>query len=231
MSSPTADHAYHPLTSRGGADRQLQELWRWKAHSRLIKRLRWALPAAMAGLLAILLGWAAFDTLIEPLGLAGPSADTSIRMMNPRFYGRDQGGKAFSVAAVSAMRDNNQFQRIYVEKPMLILGAAPGPETKVSADKGVYHEDTRMLILDGDVHVHDSQGNDFLTSHAVINTVTDDVDGPAPVAGHGPLGRIASSSYAVHDGGAQILFNGRVVARIEQGGAPQSPAVALKGPR
>jgi lipopolysaccharide export system protein LptC len=231
MSSPTADHPYHPAFARD-AERRLQELGRWREHSRLIKRLRWALPSVMAALLAILLGWAAFNILIQPMGFgAGTSAGTSIRMINPRFYGRDHGGKAFSVAAAFAVRDNNQFQRIYVERPFLILGAAPGPETKVSADKGVYREDTRILTLDGNVHVHDSQGNDFLTSHAVINTVTDDIDGPTPVAGHGPLGRIASSSYAVHNGGAQILFNGKVVARIEQGGAPKPPAIALKGPR
>jgi LPS export ABC transporter protein LptC len=185
----------------------------------------------MAALLAVLLGWAAFTTLIEPAGFGRPSSSTAIRMINPRFYGRDHGGKAFSVAAAFAVRDNNQFQRIYVEQPVLVLGAAPGPETRVSADKGVYHEDTRILTLDGHVHVHDRQGNDFLTAQAVVDTVTDDIDGPTPVAGHGPLGRIASQSYAVHNGGAQILFNGRVVARIEQGGAAAAPAFALKGPR
>jgi lipopolysaccharide export system protein LptC len=231
MSSPTAEHPYHPAAFGSDAERRLQELRRWQGHSRWIKRLRWQLPAAMAGLLAVLLGWAAFNTLIQPLVIGGPNSGTSIRMINPRFYGRDQGGKAFSVAAVSAVRDNNQFQRIYVEKPLLILGAAPGPQTNVSADKGVYREDTRILSLDGHVHVHDSQGNDFLTSSAVIDTASDDVEGSSPVAGHGPLGRIASSSYAVHNGGAQILFSGRVVARIEQASAPQPAAGALKGPR
>lgn len=231
MSSPTAEHPYHPDFAQS-VDRRFQALERWRRHSRLVKRLRWALPGFVAALLALLLGWAAFNTLIQPMGFgAAPNSATSIRMINPRFYGRDHGGKAFSVAAAFAVRDNNQFQRIYVEKPMLVLGAAPGPETKVSADKGVYREDTRMLTLDGNVHVHDSQGNDFLTSHALINTITDDIEGPTPVAGHGPLGRIASASYAVHNGGAQILFSGRVAARIEQGGAAKPPDFALKGPR
>jgi lipopolysaccharide export system protein LptC len=231
MSSPTAEHPYHPAFAQS-VEGRLEALELWRRRSRLIKRLRWGLPLAMAALLALLLGWAAFNTLIQPMGFGtAPNSATSIRMINPRFYGRDHGGKAFSVAAAFAVRDNNQFQRIYVEKPMLVLGALPGPATQVSADKGVYREDTRMLTLDGNVHVHDSQGNDFLTSHAVIDTKTDDIEGPVPVAGHGPLGRIASASYAVHNGGAQILFSGKVVARIEQSGAAKPPAIALKGPR
>ena len=230
MSSPTAEHPYHPEFAPD-FDRRLQELARWRRHSRLIKQLRWVLPLTMAGLVAALLGWTTFNTLLEPMGFVSPNSGASIRMINPRFFGRDHGGKAFSVQAAFAVRDNNQFQRIYVEKPMLMLGAAPGPETRVSADKGVYREDTRILTLDGAVHVHDSQGNDFLTSHSVINTLTDDIEGPTPVAGHGPLGRIASASYAVHNGGAQILFSGKVVARIEQSGAAKPPDIALKGPR
>jgi lipopolysaccharide export system protein LptC len=235
MSSPTAEHAYHPALLGHDVQRRLHELKRWRTHSRRIRWLRALLPLVIALLLAALLGWAGYNALIAPLSLGARSAGMSIRMINPKFFGRDQGGRPFNVSAASAVRDDNQFQRIYVEKPVLVLGAAPAVRTRVTADKGVYREDTKILTLDSNVHLHDSQGNDFVTSHAVINTVTDDVDGAAaPVAGHGPLGRIASSSYAVRNGGAQVFFMGKVVARIEQGGSPPSPAppaFALKGPR
>ena len=69
MSSPTAEHPYHPAFDRD-IERRLRELRRWRGHSSQIKRLRWGLPVAMAALLAVLLGWAAFTTLIEPAGLA-----------------------------------------------------------------------------------------------------------------------------------------------------------------
>jgi lipopolysaccharide export system protein LptC len=231
MSSPTAEHPYHPAVFGDDRQRRVQNLHHWRRHSRRIRLLRRLLPAAMALILAVVLGWAAFNAWITPMTAGGPNSGTSIRMINPRFYGRDQGGKPFSVTAKSAVRDNNQFQRIYVEAPELVMGAAPGPRTTVSAGKGVYREDTRILTLDSDVHVHDTQGNDFLTSHAEINTLTDDLEGQAPIAGHGPMGRIASSSYAVHNGGAQILFTGHVVARIEQGAPPPPKVLALKGPR
>ncbi len=234
MSSPTAEHAYNPALLGHDAQRQLRELERWRGHSRLIRLLRGLLPMGIALLLAALLGWAGYSALIAPLSIGGRSG-MSLRMINPRFYGRDQGGRPVNVSAASAVRDDYQFQRIYVEQPVLILGEAPGVRTRVTADKGVYREDEKMLTLDNNVHVHDSQGNDFLTSHAVVNTVTDDVDGAAsPITGHGPLGRIAASSYAVRNGGAQVFFNGKVVARIEQGGSSKPPAQSaftLKGPQ
>jgi lipopolysaccharide export system protein LptC len=236
MSSPTAEHVYRANPFGADMQRRLHELERWRRHSRRIKLLRRLLPSAVVALLAIMLGWAAYSTLIAPLTVGPHGAGTAIRMINPRFFGRDQGGRPFFVSATSAVRDNNQFQQIYVENPVLVLGAAPAPQTRVTADKGVYREDTKILTLDGNVHVHDTQGNDFLTAHADVNTVTDDVQGPSPVTGHGPLGRIAALSYAVRSGGAQVFFNGKVVARIEQSHAPTpapapAPDLALRGPR
>ncbi len=234
MSSPTAEHAYRPVAPADDGSRRLQDLLGWQEHSRLIQRLRLILPAAILGLLALLLGWAGFNSLIAPSSVGGAGTGTSIRMVNPRFFGRDQGGRPISVSASSAVRDNNQFQRIFVEKPVLVIGAAPSNQTTVSAGRGVYREDTRILTLDDKVHVRDSQGNDFLTSHAEINTLTDDVQGPARIAGHGPMGRITSATFSTRNGGAQIIFSGGVAAQIEQGGSlrPTRPAgVVLRGPR
>lgn len=234
MSSPTAEHAYNPAVFKRDAARRLQALGRWRTHSRRIAQLRVALPAAIVALLVLLVGWAAFKALMAPMGLGGRAGAESIRMVNPRFFGRDQGGKPFSVTASSAVRDNVQFQRIYVEKPVLVIGASPSIQTVVSAGKGVYREDTRILTLDDNVHVHDSQGNDFISAHAVVNAATDQIDSPERVVGHGPIGRITSASFSARDGGAHIYFNGGVVGRIEQGGARRSAppaAVAMRGPR
>jgi lipopolysaccharide export system protein LptC len=227
MSSPTADHALGPPgLAAGDLQRRLNNLKRWRRHSALIHFLRRALPALIGLFVLILLAWAGFTTLALRLYGTGQTSGLSIRMVNPKFFGRDGSGKPFSLSAAGAIRDDNQFQRIYLDAPAVLLGAGPADQTKVTAKKGVYREDTRILVLDGDVHARDANGNQFLSQHAVVDTLTKDVDGDSHIDGQGPLGRIASSSYAVRDGGAHVFFRGQVKAHIEQHVAGQPTASA-----
>jgi lipopolysaccharide export system protein LptC len=239
MSSPTADQAFGSQ-ALAGADlqRRLRNLKRWRRHSALIHVLRRALPTMIVLFLLILLGWAGFNTLALRLNGAGQTSGMSIRMVNPKFFGRDNAGKPFTLSAAAAVRDDNQFQRIYLDAPGVILGDGPADQTRLTAKKGVYREDTRILVLDGDVHVLDANRNEFVSQHALVDTLTKDVDGDSHIDGHGPLGRIASSSYAVRDGGAHVYFRGQVKAHLEQHAAGQqaasaagASAVPLKGSR
>lgn len=228
MSSPTADHAYHPAVygAAASAERRQRHLERWRQHSRLIRRLRRVLPAAIVVLLVGLLGWAGVNTLLLRMSAGSQVANMGIRMVNPRFLGRDQGGRPFFVGAAQAVRDAKQPQMIYLDRPVATLGARPDSQTHADADHGVYREDTRILTLDGHVHLHDVV-NDFTSPRAVVNIATNDVDGPAPVRGHGGFGTIASNAYAVRGNGDHVFFNGRVSAHIIQGSAAAAP----KGPR
>ncbi len=231
MSSRTAEHAYQPLLDGLSLDKRLAEMQRWRKRSRLIHLARWLLPAVMIAGLAVLSGWAAVKALASLNGARDASA-LAIRMVKPQFLGRTQQDKPFFLAADTAVRDNGQSQLIYLERPVVVVGDQPRDQTKVTADKGVYRENTRILILDGHVHMTDGAGNDFLSPHAVVDTLTNDVDGPAHVDGHGPLGRISSDSYAVRNGGERVLFTGKVSAHIEQHPAAAPAAkVNLRGPR
>ena len=231
MSSPTAEHVYRPPMLDGEAlHRRLGELARWRRHSAFIRALRAALPLAIGLLMLVLTGWAVVNTLGLRNNAARPSG-MAIRMVNPKFFGRDGAGRPFVLSAASAVRDNSQFQLIYLDQPAVVLGAQPTNQTRVNAKKGVYREDTRILVLDGDVHLRDSQGYDFISPHAVVDTLTNDVDGQAHVDGQGPFGRISSSAYSARHNGAEIYFTGRVSAHIVQHSTPAPATDNLRGPR
>jgi lipopolysaccharide export system protein LptC len=227
MFSPTAEHAYQPAAPTLDAQRRQRDLARWRRHSRFIGWLRRVLPALILAPLLGLLAWAGINTVLLRASTGSQAANMAIRMVNPRFLGRDQGGRPFFLGAASAERDANQPQQIYLDRPVATLGARAAGQTHAEADKGVYREDTRILTLDSHVRLHDAN-NDFLSAHAVVNTATSDVDGPAHIDGHGGFGHISANSYAVRDQGDHVYFNGRVSAHIIQGG---SAAGASKGPR
>jgi lipopolysaccharide export system protein LptC len=227
MSSPTVDHAYHPAIIGLDLQRRAQVLARWRRHSRLVRTLRVLLPAMTVGLTVLIAAWAGIDTILLRLSAAHRTSNMAIRMVNPKFLGRDQGGRPFVLGAALAVRDAKTPQMIYLNKPAAVLGSIPSNRTEANANRGVYREDTKILILDDDVHLRNAT-NDFVTSHAVVNTSTNDVDGQAHIDGAGAFGRIASDAYSVRNNGAHVYFNGHVRAHIIQGGAGGD---ALKGPR
>lgn len=217
MSSPTADLG-RPLPGTAEADiqRRRRLLNQWKRRSALVHLMRKVLPAACLGMLAVLGAWTAMNTLGRGFG-AKIGGGFSIRMLHPQFQGRNDAGKPFVLVADSALRDEGDAGRTDLDKPVFTLGPGGQDKTVVRSKTGVYHEDTRMLDLHGDVHMDDAKGNHFITEHALIDTQKDDVTGETHIDGYGPLGRIASSSYAVRNGGAYMRFEGRVKSRIEHG--------------
>ncbi|HUO22412.1 MAG TPA: LPS export ABC transporter periplasmic protein LptC [Caulobacteraceae bacterium] len=231
MSSPTAEHAYKPDFFGVDPGRRAANLQRWRAHSARVRLLRKVLPTLMVLLALVVGGWAGINTLLLRLTASNRTSNMAIRMVNPKFLGRDQGGRPFVLSAALAVRDSKTPQMIYLDRPSAVLGATPADQTAAVAGRGVYREDTRVLVLDDHVHLH-SATNDFVSSHAVANTLTDDVDGDAHIDGSGAFGRISADGYAVRNNGEHVYFNGHVRAHIMQGGSASAPAEsALKGPR
>jgi lipopolysaccharide export system protein LptC len=225
MSSPTADPAsrFHaavpPSLTVEDIQRRRRLLEQWRRHSNLIHTLRRLLPMLCVIMLLALGGWAVVSTLFWRLGAASQSGNLVIRMLKPNFQGRDEKGQPYLLSADSAVRDDKDAALITMEAPVFTLGSA-AEQTHVRAKHGVYREDTRILNLTGDVHLDDGEGYHFVTEHAVIDTQKNNVDGELHIDGHGPLGRIAASSYAVRDGGAHVYFTGQVKARIDNHRAP-----------
>lgn len=235
MSSPTADlrrsdlpgHDVPGLAAEDIERRRLL-LQQWRRHSALIRLLRKLLPALCLVIVVALAAWATMSTLLWRSDAGKARSNSEIRMLKPNFQGRTEAGKPYLVTAASAFRDNADSAKVTLERPVLMLGAG-GPEwTKVTAGTGVYREDTHMLDLRGQVTLDDYRGNHMVTEHALVDTQKSNVQGDTAISGHGPLGAIAASSYALEDGGAHVRFVGRVKSRLEHAArlAPSAAASA-----
>jgi lipopolysaccharide export system protein LptC len=214
MADDTFPRALTPEPLASARVREAMEQWRRR--SRLIRFLRQALPAAIAALGLVLVGWVSLKSLLANLPDL-VSGGAVIRMTNPRFYGQDSHGRAFVLGGKDAARDNRGRDLISMSMPVLSLSTGPGKTMSVSATHGVYDQVTRRVGLAGTVHIVDSgSGWVFDTSRAGIDTRTGVVWGPAPVHGRGPLGETSASSYAIVDNGAKVTFTGNVRSHIVQ---------------
>jgi hypothetical protein len=198
---------------------------RWRRRSRVIYFWRGALPALM---LLISAGVLAMVVISMVFGVHGPSSqDQEIRMLSPKFFGRDQSGRPYTVTAVDAVRDPVHPERIALNQPHMVLQSLNGdPPTTVYSATGLYNETTHLLALDGQVHLDDGKGDLFISEHALVDTDAGTVDGRSPVTGTGPMGTTSSNAYMIKDRGKDILFVGNVKSHILNQSATPAPAPA-----
>jgi len=185
---------------------------RWRRRSRMIRRLRILLPGAIALILLTMGGFVVHATVMG--GRATPAEDDEpIQLVNPRFVGRDDKGRAFVLTAKVAVRDEGDYQRVVLEKPTLILDEEGANPTRITAKSGVYREDRRVLNLDGGVKMNGANAN-FDTASSIFNTATGELEGQGQISGVGSLGEITAKSYGVYDKGERLVFKGGVRGQI-----------------
>ncbi|MCG9915531.1 MAG: LPS export ABC transporter periplasmic protein LptC [Phenylobacterium sp.] len=194
-----------------------QAMGRWHRRSRLIRRLRVILPAMIGVIVIGLAGVIIYNSLAG--GPAVPEeSDAPIRLVNPRFMGRDADGRSFVITANSAVRDQVDYQRVMLDRPAMVVDGEGLSPMRLSAQSGVFHEGSGMLQLQGDVSLND-QNATFDTGSAVFDTATGVLEGEGLITGAGPLGEIRAKSYGVYDKGERMVFRGGVSGTI----TPKAP--------
>jgi len=190
------------------------EVLRWRRRSRLVRLLRILLPGAIGLILAGLAGAVAYNALttdpVQPRDAAGP-----IRLVNPRFVGRDDKGRAFVITAVSATRDSKEYQRVLLDHPALVIDEEGPDPIRVVAREGVYHEGDYKLDLHGGVRLVGAKAA-FDTAASLFDTKTGEVLGSGPIQGSGSLGEIQAKSYAITGKGERMVFSGGVHTRLDR---------------
>jgi lipopolysaccharide export system protein LptC len=180
----------------------------------MIHLMRWLLPVVIAALMG-LLGAFVVGQAVKSAAARPKETPTQIRMVNPHFIGRDDQGQAFNLAARQAARDDADMQRVILVSPVLVLDV-DGPRRKtLTADNGVYDENTRLLRLKGHVRVDDSAASTLATNEAVVDTKAGTVSGVSGISGAGPQGSIQAGSYTASQKGGTVILRGGVHARLE----------------
>ena len=186
---------------------------RWRRRSRLIRALRILLPAVIVMIFAGLAGSVVWSTFRAQPQQAG-AKDETIRLVKPRFVGRDDKGRAFVLTADSAVRDRLDYQRVILQKPALILDEGGPDQLRINGADGVFQENNGKLQLNGGVHLQDAK-NAFDTASSLFDTKSGEVVGSGPIQGSGGLGEIRAESYAVQGKGERMVFKGGVKTRLE----------------
>ena len=186
---------------------------RWRRRSRVIAGLRIVFPGLILLILIGLgasVGWNTLTSQRTPPG----SASDPIRLVNPHFVGRDTRGRPFVLTSVSATRDPQEYSKVYLDKPTLVLDQDGADPLHIVGGAGVFHEDTGKLEVSHGVRISGARGA-FDTAQSVYDIKSGELVGSGPIQGLGSLGEIQAKSYGIYDKGALMVFDGSVHTRLQ----------------
>jgi lipopolysaccharide export system protein LptC len=186
-----------------------------RVHSVVVRVLRVVLPLTMV---ATVLGLVTLVTLhaVRRVDAIQNDASTPIEMINPHFFGRDSKGRPYTLSARQAARDPRSFQRVLLNYPAVTLDANGANPSRVTADTGVYHEESRLLYLKGHIVADNAKSSHFATDRAVVDTRTGAVTSPSALSSRTSAGDVQSKGFDVFDKGDRVVFKGGVHARLNQ---------------
>ena len=183
-----------------------------RRHSRVVRRLRIALPATGA---LLILGLAAATSVGLPDGvdltLARLSVTkNSIIMESPRLTGFDADGRQYSLSADRAIQALANPDAVRLEDISAHV-TVPGQGTAtITADAGDYDNSQSTLQVEGSIAIDSSQGYALRMQDADIDFGAGTMTSQSPVSVQYENSRTTGQSIAVTQGGDRILVEGGV---------------------
>lgn len=185
-------------------------------HSRRVRRLRVALPAAGLVLALLVVGWG-IVTRIE-IGLTvGDLRITAegLAMDAPRLSGSDGKGRTYEVTAESAVQDLSDPKIIRLSRIAAHVKQADGSTADFAATSGTYDAGGQTLVLSENITIRGSDGSAADLARAEIDLATGEVTSDAPVAFSSSLGSVKAEQMEVGDKGKSVTFGGGVKMTID----------------
>lgn len=230
------DPAYENLTSDGPADagetgrdrlagltpRRRLTGEQAAARSRMVRRLRVALPIVALALVAFFLASAGDDGQrnIDLSDLEEDGIDASaeeLRMANPRFSGVDADGAPYDITADTATQARSDEKLINLERPKAVT-VGDAKSSTLTARAGAYRSDENTLVLRDDVTYARQAGEDgyvLRTSEATFTVDEERVVSDRPVSGEGPRGStLRADSLQADNQSGRVVLEGNVRMRI-----------------
>jgi lipopolysaccharide export system protein LptC len=138
------------------------------------------------------------------------AASEPLRMINPRFIGRTESGGPYQLTAETAERPRGDNQPIEMIAPVYRTEAG----TIMLAPRGIYDEQAKRIVFQGEVLFSDRGGNRFTTPDMTVDLEHGALIGRGGVTGAGPLGVLQADAYELRESDRALVLRGGVRGQI-----------------
>jgi lipopolysaccharide export system protein LptC len=175
----------------------------------IAKRL---LPLAAFAALALVVLWPQIAGMEEQVRVAYRKPSITVptgaaSVVEPRFQGTDERGRPYTLSADTAVQDAGS-ESVRLAKPRGDVTLEAGAWVMLQAEAGLFHRDTRMLDLTGDVSVFHDSGYEVRTDAAEVDLRAGTAKGDQPVSAQGPAGTLDAVGFSLIDRGDVVVFTG-----------------------
>lgn len=175
----------------------------------IAKRL---LPLAAFAALALVVLWPQIAGMEEQVRVAYRKPSITVptgaaSVVEPRFQGTDERGRPYTLSADTAVQDAGS-ESVRLAKPRGDVTLEAGAWVILQAEAGLFHRDTRMLDLTGDVAVFHDSGYEVRTDAAEVDLRAGTAKGDQPVSAQGPAGTLDAVGFSLIDRGDVVVFTG-----------------------
>ena len=200
------------------------------ARSRLVRRLRIALPVLAVVLVAAFIfntrGNNVDQAFLDDFEDLSASAE-ELRVASPRFTGVDNAGKPFEITARSAKQRPDGADMVELERPRAVQGGGD-EQTIVTALKGTYQSEKNILELEESVELEHKIGAQTFMLRAPEATVAikdEVVTSSSGVGGEASDGsRLSADRMTAYRGEGRVVFSGDVSMRFLPDSTIAAPA-------
>lgn len=130
------------------------------------------------------------------------------QMVNPRFRGIDDQGQPFSLSADSAIPSARNPNVTDLVQPKGDITRNDGSWVALSAERGAYNRQDRILDLAGHVAIFHDQGYEMVTSQMRVDMPSGIAAGNEPVFGQGPDTEFQGAGFRLEERGARVVLTG-----------------------
>lgn len=178
-------------------------------YTRFVLFSKWFLGVFALLILVGLIAWPLITNDNSGVRVSFVSTDGTVSgthpVMNaPRFSGSDHRGQQYTITAKQAIQQTPQ--TVLLEQVEGQLLGASGRVLMARANSALFHQDTKMVELSGNVNLMDDQGMFFVTEKLVVNVGTMDVDGSEKIEGSTASGKLVATGLKIRDSGNSITF-------------------------
>jgi lipopolysaccharide export system protein LptC len=203
-------------------------------HSRMVRMLRVAVPAAVLVAIASIV----LVSIVNPFRMLLPKlpidmgnlvvSGTKITMESPHMAGFSADKRPYEVWAKTATQDVTDPDHVELKALRAKMLSQDDSTVTLVARDGMMNTKDQMLDLHHDIHVETTTGNEAWMSQATVDMAKGDVASDEHVDVKFNGGTVSSDRLRIFNGGEVVRFEGTVVMHLDK--TPDTDATASAAP-
>ena len=190
-----------------------------RAHSRLVRFLKIAVPAVAVAGAGVFVFLAVFNPfapgIINVPDPVKPADDGGLVVERPHLTGSNNRGQKYNVTATSGTQKVSVPGVVSLTELNAVITALDQSEATLTAKAGIFDTIGQILDLQGGVSVKSTKGYDAILKSATIDLKASTVTSKEPVTVNLSSGTISGNGLNIVQGGSTILFKGGVSASFK----------------